>query len=185
MPQLTLPFFYLNEFGSTALGLSTLLIATGCYVLPEASSSALSRVTLSSTLFLSPLEQFEVYSFASLGLLGFKVATLTTVTLYIAIALLSAGLFIYAALPSLLSSRVALVLESLNASLLNLVRTQISTTRETLLPAVFSLFTFVLLLNLMGNVPFNYTPTTSLVASIGLSVTLWLWLTLESLVTMK
>jgi hypothetical protein len=172
MPQLTLPFFYVNEFASTALGLGVALVIAGCYLLPEATASSLSRVSLSA-LILSPLEQFEVYSFFDLGLLGGTLLSVTTVTLYVTLALTAAGIFFYATLPALLPSRVSLGIETLTASLLSLVRNQISPHRESLTPVIFTLFTFILLLNLIGNVPYNYTPTTSLIASIGLSVTLW------------
>ena len=50
---------------------------------------------------------------------------------------------------------------------------------------IYSLFFFILIANLIGNIPYNYTITTSLIVSIGTSVTIFIGVTLLGLITKK
>ena len=50
---------------------------------------------------------------------------------------------------------------------------------------IYSLFFFILISNLIGNVPYNYTITTSLIVSIGASVTIFIGVTILGLITKK
>lgn len=50
---------------------------------------------------------------------------------------------------------------------------------------IYSLFFFVLIANLIGNIPYNYTITTSIIVSIGFSFTIFIGVTILGLITKK
>jgi F-type H+-transporting ATPase subunit a len=62
-----------------------------------------------------------------------------------------------------------------------MVREQIGSHNEQMIPFIYSLFFFILISNLIGNVPYNYTITTSIIVSIGLSFTIFIGVTMLSL----
>jgi F-type H+-transporting ATPase subunit a len=130
------------------------------------------------TLFLSPLEQFEVVPFIALSLPGFNLA-LTNLGLYAAIVLvLAIGLHVLGSNDRrLVPSRWSVGLESAFASLHGMVKEQIGSANELYLPFVYALFFFIVLANLTGNVPYSFTITTSAVLSLGLSFAIFFGVT--------
>ena len=50
---------------------------------------------------------------------------------------------------------------------------------------IYSLFFFILIANLVGNIPYNYTITTSLIVSMGTSVTIFIGVTILGLITKR
>lgn len=137
---------------------------------------------LNSLLISSPLEQFEVVSFINVSapILGYLNIALTNLGLYSLITLfLVIGLHVVGnnegkLVPSLWS----ISLESSYHSVHSMVRSQIGASNERYLPFIYSLFFFVLISNLVGNVPYNYTLATSLMVSLGLSLTIFIGVTI-------
>jgi F-type H+-transporting ATPase subunit a len=131
----------------------------------------------------SPLEQFEVTSLLSLDapIFGYIGLTLTNLALYsFLIFILIVGLhFMGNNDTKLLPSKWSILLESLFASINSMVREQIG--REIYLPFIYSLFFFILIANLLGNIPYSYTITTSIIVSIGLSFTILIGVTILGL----
>lgn len=134
----------------------------------------------------SPLEQFEVTSLfhISAPVLGGWVLSLTNLGLYaIIVVFLAVGThFVSSNRRRLVPSGWSLGLESLYASVLGIVREQIGPRNEVYLPLIYTLFVFVLVANLNGNVPYGFTITTSAIVSLGLSVTIFLAVTTLGLV---
>ena len=133
----------------------------------------------------SPLEQFEVTSLIGLNIpvLGYLNITLTNLALYSILVL-----FLVTTLHlmgnnnnKLLPSKWSIGLESLFASINSMVREQIGRNNEIYLPFIYSLFLFVLIANLTGNVPYSFTITTSIVVSLGLSFTIFIGVTILGL----
>ena len=133
----------------------------------------------------SPLEQFEVTSLIGLNfpVLGYLNITLTNLALYSILVL-----FLVTTLHlmgnnnnKLLPSKWSIGLESLFASINSMVREQIGRNNEIYLPFIYSLFLFVLIANLTGNVPYSFTITTSIVVSLGLSFTIFIGVTILGL----
>jgi F-type H+-transporting ATPase subunit a len=62
-----------------------------------------------------------------------------------------------------------------------MVKSQIGIANEQYLPFIYSLFFFILISNLVSNVPYNYALTTSLIVSLGLSITIWIGVTILGL----
>lgn len=133
----------------------------------------------------SPLEQFEVVSFINISapILGYFNLALTNLGLYSLIVLfLVLGLHLAGnnegkLVPSLWS----ISLESSYASIHSMVRSQIGSSNERYLPFIYSLFFFILVSNLVGNVPYSYSLTTSIIVSLGLSFTIFIGVTILGL----
>jgi F-type H+-transporting ATPase subunit a len=141
---------------------------------------------LNTTQFISsPLEQFEVTNLIGINapILGFFNLTLTNLALYsIVLLFLTLGLhFVSSNNRKLVPSKWSIALESSFASINTMVRDQIGTANEVYLPFIYSLFFFIIIANLTGNVPYNYTITTSIVVSLGLSVTIFIGVTILAL----
>jgi F-type H+-transporting ATPase subunit a len=62
-----------------------------------------------------------------------------------------------------------------------MARDQLGARNESYLPFVYSLFTFILIANLIGLIPYNFTITSSIVLCIGFSFTIFIGVTLLSL----
>ena len=137
----------------------------------------------------SPLEQFEVTNIFSLQfpIFGYFTLTITNLALYSFIVLIiTLGLHYLGNNESkLIPSKWSIAFESIYTTLSSIVRDQIGSHNERYFPFVYSLFFFILIANLIGNIPYNYTITTSLIVSIGTSVTIFIGVTLLGLITKK
>lgn len=131
----------------------------------------------------SPLEQFEITNLIQLNapLFDFFSFTLTNLALYSVIILsLTVGLHLYANNDyKLVPSKWSILFESFFSSINTIVREQIG--REIYLPFIYSLFFFILVANLVGNIPYSFTITTSIIVSIGLSFTILIGVTILGL----
>ena len=138
-----------------------------------------------SILLHSPLEQFEVTSLVGLQVpvLGYIHISLTNLGLYtiITVYLSLAFHFVASNNKSVIPSRWSISLESSFASVHSLVKAQIGATNEVYLPFIYSLFFFILFANLSGNVPYSFTITTSIIVALGLSITIFLGVTIMGL----
>ncbi len=131
----------------------------------------------------SPLEQFEVTNLIGINapILGYLNITLTNLGLYsILVLLLIVGIH-YAGNNEikLVPSKWSIALESLYASIHSMVREQLG--KEIYLPFIYSIFFFILIANLTGNIPYSFTITTSIIVSIGLSFTILIAVTILGL----
>jgi len=135
----------------------------------------------------SPLEQFEVVPFFSVTapIIGDFNLSLTNLGLYsLIIVFLVVGLHVIANNShSLVPSAWSISLESAYASVHGMVRDQIGSTNEIYLPFIYSLFFFIIIANLNGNVPYAFTITTSVMVAIGLSVFIFIGVTILGLYT--
>ena len=133
----------------------------------------------------SPLEQFEVTSLIGLSapLLGFLNITLTNLALYcFVVFFLVVSLHLIANNNTkLVPSKWSIALESSFASVSSMVRDQIGSLNEIYLPFIYSLFFFILIANLTGNVPYSYTITTSIIVTLSLSFTILIAVTILGL----
>ena len=133
----------------------------------------------------SPLEQFEVTSLIGLSapLFGFFNLTLTNLALYcLVVFFLVVSLHLIANNNTkLVPSNWSIALESSFASVSSMVRDQIGSLNEVYLPFIYSLFFFVLIANLTGNVPYSYTITTSIIVTLSLSFTILIGVTILGL----
>nr|AWA82070.1 ATP synthase F0 subunit a [Laetiporus sulphureus] len=137
-----------------------------------------------NTLFInSPLEQFEVTSLLgfSAPIFGYFNLSLTNLALYslLVFFLIVAIHYFGNNETKLVPSKWSIALESFFASIQSMVREQLGS--ELYLPFIYSLFVFILIANLTGNVPYSFTIATSVIVSLGLSFTIILAVTILGL----
>ena len=136
------------------------------------------------TIFInSPLEQFEVSSLLSFNapILGYLNISLTNLALYsiIVLSLIISIHYMSNNENKIVPSKWSIALESLFASINSMVKEQLG--KELYLLFIYSLFFFILIANLTGNVPYSFTITTSIMVSIGLSFTILIAVTILAL----
>ena len=138
-----------------------------------------------TTFIYSPLEQFEVSNLISLDLpiFGQFHIALTNLGLYVCITLFIIISYHYIAFNNgkIVPSRWSVSLETLYGTVHSMVKDQIGSANMKYLPFVYSLFCFLLFANFNGNVPYGFTVTTSLVVSLGLSVIIFIGVTILGL----
>jgi len=131
----------------------------------------------------SPLEQFEVTSLLGLNapIFGYLNISITNLSLYSLLVLfIIVGIhYISNNENKLVPSKWSISLESLFASINSMVKEQLG--KEIYLPVIYSLFFFILIANLTGNIPYSFTITTSIMVSIGLSFTILIAVTILGL----
>jgi F-type H+-transporting ATPase subunit a len=134
---------------------------------------------------LSPLSQFEVTSLIGFNapLLGHFNFSLTNLALYsLFILVIGIGLlFLGNNQSKLIPSKWSISLETSFVSLSSMVRDQIGAHSEIYVPFIYSLFFFILIGNLVSNVPYSFAVTASGVVALGLSVTIFIGVTLLAL----
>lgn len=142
-----------------------------------------SNISDSHLLINSPLEQFEVTSLLGLNapILGYLNISLTNLALYslLVLFLIVAIHYSFNNDTKLVPSKWSICLESLFQSVNSMVREQLG--KEIYLPFIYSLFFFILIANLTGNIPYSFTITTSIMVSIGLSFTILIAVTILGL----
>lgn len=140
---------------------------------------------MSQFFIFSPLSQFEVVSLIGLNapVLSYINLSLTNLALYSCFILLVViGLHFYGNNESnLIPSKWSISLESSFQSLSSMVREQVGSQSEIYLPFIYSLFFFILIGNLISNVPYSFAVTASGVVSLGLSVTIFIGVTILAL----
>jgi len=133
----------------------------------------------------SPLSQFEVTNLIGINapILGNLHLNLTNLSLYsIFVVLTIIGLHIYANNDNkIIPNNWSISLESSFASLNTMVRDQIGVNSEKYFPFIYSIFFYILIANLISNVPYSFAVTASGVVSLGLSLTIFIGVTILAL----
>lgn len=176
MPQLTYPFYYVADLATVLLLFAALLVAAAVYLLPLGVRAEAAQAAL-APLLLSPLEQFR-----AAPLLGGEVAGVhLSLTALGAWAVLGAGvalLLLAGRSPLLAGDRFGASVRGLTASVGHLATEGgRNTALAPLTPLFVALFTLLLLLNLVANVPYGYSATSSLVVAMGASLAVWVYCT--------
>jgi len=136
----------------------------------------------------SPLDQFEVHTLLAISapILNFGIY-LTNIALYLVIgSFVLLGLFLNSQAwgpLTLVPTRWSIATESIYSSLQGMVSDQIGDSQQIYLPFILSLFTFILTINLIGNVPYSYSVFTSAILAMSMSVIIFLAVTIIGVVT--
>jgi F-type H+-transporting ATPase subunit a len=134
----------------------------------------------------NPLEQFEIFQFIAIEgpLFGYIQIGLTNIGFYL---LLSSLFLIFLHLQYNregvlgLGNTLMLCMESLFGFVLQLVKNQVGPKGQPYFPALYSLFLFILLLNLVGLIPYSFCATAQFALTLGLSSTIVLGVTILGL----
>ena len=133
----------------------------------------------------SPLSQFEVLSLIGFNapILNYLNLSLTNLGLYTILALCTiVGLHTYGDNEfKLIPNKWSIAFESSFQSLSTMVRDQIGSLNEVYIPFIYSIFFFVLIGNLISNVPYSFAINASVIVTLGLSVTIFMGVTILSL----
>lgn len=136
-------------------------------------------------MLMSPLGQFEVVNLLGLNaqIIGLINFCLTNYALYILLTVFTlVGLHFYADNENkLIPNKWSIFLESSFASFNAMVREQIGSLNEVYLPFIYSLFFFVLIGNLISNVPYSFAVNASAVGTLGFSISIFIGVTILSL----
>ena len=134
----------------------------------------------------SPLEQFSVFKLISLNLFGLvdfsftnsSFIMLTTVYLfYLVFTLGFSG--------TVVPTRWQSVLELYYGGLYGVVSDNLGDKGREYFPFIYGLFTYIVILNLLGMIPYNLTVTSHIVVTFGLSLSIWLGVTILGFVRHK
>jgi len=136
------------------------------------------------SLISNPLEQFDILDFAYFTFPLFSAAkfSLTNIGFYLILVLMLiiSINFLTTNNQRIIPSRWSISLESSYGTIVSMVREQIG--HEIYVPLIFVFFNFVLFNNLIGLVPYSFTPTSHLIMTIGLSSALLMTVTIIGLV---
>jgi|SRR5690606_3260832 len=129
----------------------------------------------------NPLEQFEIKEFIFFGspLLGMKLS-LTNLGFYlILVTVLIFGMsFLATNNYKVIANRWSITQESLYGSIYSMVNSSIGPKGEVFIPFIYSLFIYILMSNLIGLIPYSFTPTSQVITCLGFSVTILLGVTI-------
>ncbi len=135
----------------------------------------------------SIFEQFEIFRIIPIHPIGNLDISITNSTIFMAIAV---GLFyllyqINIANGKLIPERWQSVLEIVYQFIHDLVKDTIGKEGAVYFPFIFTLFIFIAMMNLIGIIPYTFTPTAHIAVTFGLSLTIFLGVTFLGLVKHK
>jgi len=126
-----------------------------------------------------PMHQFEIKRIFELELFGVD-ASFTNSALFMVIAACLITLFTVLAMRrgSLVPTRLQSVAELSYVFVANMVRDNVGTDGMKYFPFVFTLFMFVLVLNMLGMIPYTFTVTSHIIVTFALAAFIFLGVTL-------
>lgn len=110
----------------------------------------------------SPLETFLIFPQGMLNI------TLTNAIFYLFLAFLFVPFLFSCSMKRIIPTKLELISETLYSSVLNTVTNYVGNT--VYFPLFFTLFILIFLSNLIGQVPYSYTPTTALIQTLAQGV---------------
>jgi len=124
---------------------------------------------------MDPIEQFHIVNFFALGKLGNVEIAFTNSALFMLIAVVGLTLFLVAgtaggkAVPTRLQSTAELTYEFV----VSMLRSTAGSEGMRFFPFVFTIFMFVLLLNMFGLIPYAFTVTSHIIITAALALTVF------------
>lgn len=127
----------------------------------------------------SPMAQFEIHTIHHLELFGYDVS-FTNASLYMIIALALICGYLIAAMRNraLVPARFQATAEILYEYVANMVRENLGEDGMKYFPWVFTIFVFILVLNLIGMIPGNFTVTSHIIVTFAFAAMVWIVATL-------
>lgn len=123
----------------------------------------------------SPLKQFEIVDLAPIYVGGVNLSyTNSALWMTIAVILVSTFLILAMSKRQLVPGRLQSMAEVLYEFIGQMVKDNVGSAGKPYLPFIFSLFTFFLLGNLLGLIPYSFTFTSHLAVTLGMAVFIFL-----------
>jgi ATP synthase subunit 6 len=130
----------------------------------------------------STFEQFEIFRLIPIHPFGNLDLSFTNSSLFLLIALFIIYGLINNNIKNIVPGRWQSVIEIIYENILNMVKENIGNAGLRFFPFLFSLFLLIAVLNLVGIVPYTFTPTAHIIVTFGLSLSIWLACTILSLI---
>lgn len=134
---------------------------------------------------ITPLEQFSnPILFLPIPLISLGITKLTLYGLLIIVIL--GGIWILPIINNnqlLVNTRWSVTIETLYSFVSSILRDQVGEGFSEYIPATVGLFTFILVANLISTVPYGYAFTTSVIVCLGLSITIFIGVTIIGIFT--
>jgi F-type H+-transporting ATPase subunit a len=125
------------------------------------------------------MEQFQIKRIIPLDLFGVDVSfTNASLFMVIAVVLISAFLILAMSRRSLVPGRIQSIAELSYEYIANMVRENLGEEGMKFFPWVFTIFMFILTLNLLGMIPHSYTVTSHIIVTFALAGMVWLVVTI-------
>jgi len=128
----------------------------------------------------SIFEQFEIIRLIPFHPFGNFDLSFTNSSLFLLIALLIINGLISNNVKYLVPGRWQSVIEIIYETIVNMVKENIGNVGLKYFPFLFSLFLLIAVLNLVGIVPYTFTPTAHIIVTFGLSLSIWIACTILS-----
>lgn len=126
-----------------------------------------------------PIHQFEIHDIVPLSVGGIDISfTNSALWMVIAAAASTATLTLAMRKPELVPGRLQVFAEGAYQFVANMVRENAGTQAMRYFPFIFTLFSIVLMGNMMGMVPYSFTYTSHLAVTAGLAVFIFLFVTI-------
>jgi F-type H+-transporting ATPase subunit a len=124
------------------------------------------------------MHQFEIKRLIPMELFGYDVS-FTNASLFMVLALVLASLFLITAMSrrSLVPGRMQSVAEGSYEFIANIVRENLGQEGMRYFPWVFTIFIFILTLNMLGMIPGSFTVTSHIIVTFALAAMVWLTVT--------
>jgi F-type H+-transporting ATPase subunit a len=125
-----------------------------------------------------PIHQFQIHDIVPLSLGGVDISfTNSALWMVIAAVISTTALTLAMREKALVPGRLQVFAESIYEFVANMVRENIGSGGRPYFPFVFTLFSVVLMGNMLGLVPYSFTYTSHLAVTAGLAVFIFLWVT--------
>jgi F-type H+-transporting ATPase subunit a len=126
-----------------------------------------------------PMHQFEIKEFIPLELFGYNIS-FTNAAMYMVIAVAAISAFLILAMRgrALVPTRIQSLAEMVYEYVANIVRGSVGDEGMKYFPWVFTIFIFILTLNLIGMIPGNFTVTSHIIVTFALAAMVWIAVTL-------
>ena len=130
------------------------------------------------------MHQFEIEKIIPLDLFGHDVSfTNSSLMMIVALALISGFLMYAMKARALVPSRLQSMAEIVYEYIANMVKENLGEDGMKFFPWVFTIFIFILTLNLLGMIPGNFTVTSHIIVTFALAAMVWLTATLIGFAT--
>ena len=131
----------------------------------------------------SPLDQFKIKNLIDIEAFGIDIS-FTTSALYMVLAtFITVAFLIFATRKrALVPSRLQLIAEGMFNFLNNMVTSSIGEEGKKFFPLIFSLFTFILMCNVLGITPYSFTATSHVAVTFTLAMIAFLTVTIFAIV---
>ncbi|MGE3769701.1 MAG: F0F1 ATP synthase subunit A [Bdellovibrionales bacterium] len=126
----------------------------------------------------SPLEQFLIKSLIPLNLFGYDVA-FTNATLFMLLAIVLTTLLMTVGFGTgrMVPTRMQMLAESLYSLVSNMVDSAAGRKARPFFPFIFTLFTFILIANMLGMLPGSFTVTSQIIVTFAMAAFVFLMVT--------